>query len=72
MINISEKYTTLRTAKASASVRMAPEFIRRIAENRIEKGNVLETARVAGTIAAKKTPELIPYCHPLPRSGERG
>ncbi|MDO8804302.1 MAG: bifunctional molybdenum cofactor biosynthesis protein MoaC/MoaB [Elusimicrobiota bacterium] len=66
MINISGKYSTLRTATAAASVRMAPEFIRRIAENRIEKGNVLETARVAGTMAAKKTSELIPYCHPLP------
>ncbi len=66
MKNISGKYTTLRAATASASVRMAPEFIRLIAENRVEKGNVLETARVAGTIAAKKTSELIPYCHPLP------
>ena len=66
MINISGKYSTLRTATAAASVRLAPEFIRRIAENRVEKGNVLETARVAGTMAAKKTPELIPYCHPLP------
>ena len=66
MINISGKYSTLRTATAAASVRLAPEFIRRIAENRVEKGNVLETARVAGTIAAKKTSELIPYCHPLP------
>lgn len=66
MRNISDKYSSLRTATAAASVRMAPEFIRRIVENRVEKGNVLETARVAGTIAAKKTSELIPYCHPLP------
>lgn len=66
MRDISAKYSTLRTATAAATVRMAPEFIRRIVENRVEKGNVLETARVAGTIAAKKTSELIPYCHPLP------
>lgn len=66
MKDISAKYSTLRTATAAASVRMAPKFIRLVAENRVEKGNVLETARVAGTIAAKKTSELIPYCHPLP------
>ncbi|MDA8325707.1 MAG: bifunctional molybdenum cofactor biosynthesis protein MoaC/MoaB [Nitrospiraceae bacterium] len=66
MRDVSNKYSTLRTATAMASVRMAPAFLRRIAENRVEKGNVLETAKVAGTMAAKKTPELIPYCHPLP------
>ncbi len=66
MRDISNKYSTLRTATAMGSVKMAPAFIRRIVENRVEKGNVLETARVAGTMAAKKTSELIPYCHPLP------
>lgn len=66
MRDISSKYSTLRAATATGSVRMAPAFIRRIVENRVEKGNVLETARVAGTMAAKKTSELIPYCHPLP------
>lgn len=66
MRDISNKYSTLRTATAIATVRMAPAFIRRIVENRVEKGNVLETAKVAGTMAAKKTSELIPYCHPLP------
>lgn len=66
MRDISGKYSTLRKATAVATVRMAPGFVRRVMENRVEKGNVLETARVAGTIAAKKTPELIPYCHPLP------
>lgn len=66
MKNISGNYSTLRTAAAAGSVRMAPATIRRIAENRVEKGNVLETAKVAGTMAAKKTSELIPYCHPLP------
>ena len=66
MRDISNKYSTLRTATAMGSVRMAPVFIRRIVENRVEKGNVLETAKVAGTMAAKKTSELIPYCHPLP------
>ncbi len=66
MRDISDKYSTLRSATAIASVRMAPAFIHRITENRVEKGNVLETAKVAGTMAAKKTSELIPYCHPLP------
>ncbi|MBI4349932.1 MAG: bifunctional molybdenum cofactor biosynthesis protein MoaC/MoaB [Elusimicrobia bacterium] len=66
MKDVSGNYSTLRTAAAAAYVRLAPGCVRLIAENRVEKGNVLETARVAGTIAAKKTSELIPYCHPLP------
>lgn len=66
MIDISNKYTTLRTAAATATVRTTANVVRLIKENKIEKGNVLETARIAGIMAAKKTAELIPHCHPLP------
>ncbi len=66
MIDISDKYTTLRTATATATVKMTENLVRLIKENKIEKGNVLETAKIAGIMAAKKTSELIPYCHPLP------
>lgn len=69
MKNISDNYSTLRTAAAAGSVRLAPATIRRIAANRVEKGNVLETAKVAGVMAAKRTSELIPCCHPLPVEG---
>lgn len=66
MLDISDKYTTLRTAVATATIKTTENIVKLIKENKIEKGNVLETARIAGIIAAKKTPELIPHCHPLP------
>ncbi len=66
MLDVSDKYTTLRTATATATVKMTENLVRLITENKIEKGNVLETAKIAGIMAAKKTSELIPYCHPLP------
>lgn len=66
MIDVSNKPTTLRTATASAVLKTTSKVIKLIKENKIEKGNVLETAKVAGIIAGKKTYELIPYCHPFP------
>ncbi len=65
MVDVSEKEASLRTAVAEATVRMQPETFRRIRGQTVSKGNVLETARIAGVLAAKKTAELIPMCHPL-------
>ncbi|MDI6751902.1 MAG: cyclic pyranopterin monophosphate synthase MoaC [bacterium] len=69
MINVSKKKETERRAKAQAVIKLKEELIKRIKENRIEKGDILEQARVAGILAAKKTPELIPLCHPLRITG---
>jgi cyclic pyranopterin phosphate synthase len=66
MVDVSAKPFTRREATASASVRMGKETLRLIREGGIPKGDVLAVARVAGIMAAKKTPELIPLCHPLP------
>ena len=66
MVDVSGKSETKRTATAHAFVRMKAEVIALLASN--PKGNPLEIARVAGVMAAKKTSELIPLCHPLPLS----
>ena len=65
MVDISGKEETLRQALASGRMRMKPGTILRIKENSLKKGDVLATARIAGIMAAKKTPELIPLCHPI-------
>ena len=56
---------TERTAEAEGTVRMSPEAFQLVAANAVEKGDVLTVAEVAGTMAAKRTGELIPLCHPL-------
>jgi cyclic pyranopterin phosphate synthase len=66
MVDIGDKEVTDRLARASARVRMQPHTLQAIRDQRIPKGAVLETARLAGILAAKKTAELIPLCHPLP------
>jgi cyclic pyranopterin phosphate synthase len=66
MVDVSGKAGTKRTAKAHAFVRIKPEVLAKLPEN--PKGNPLEVARIAGIMAAKKTSELIPMCHPLPLS----
>jgi len=66
MVDVSLKPVSVRTAKAAGRIRLKPETIRLIQRNRIAKGNVLATARVAGIQAAKRTGELVPLCHPLP------
>lgn len=66
MVDTSAKPETLRQAKASGRVRMAKETVALIQDRRLAKGDVLEVARLAGILAAKKTGELIPLCHPLP------
>jgi len=65
MVDVSAKGSTERSATAEAFVRMTPATLALIAENKIAKGDVLATARIAGIMAAKKTSELIPLCHPL-------
>lgn len=66
MVDVGGKQPTVRVATASAFVRMNDETIRAIKEHKTPKGDPLETARIAGIMAAKKTSELIPLCHPLP------
>lgn len=66
MRNVSEKNSTLRIATAVSSVKMNPETVILLKNNDVPKKDVLIVARVAGITAAKKTPDLIPYCHPLP------
>lgn len=65
MIDVGEKDITRRTARAQAVVKLTKEIIAVIRENKNPKGNVLENARIAGIMAAKKTAELIPLCHTL-------
>lgn len=65
MVDVSSKPPTRREAVASASVIMKKQTLKLIKEGRMPKGDVLAAARLAGIMAAKKTPELIPLCHPL-------
>lgn len=65
MVDVTQKKTSQRTAVAQAVVLMSTETFQRIAAGTVSKGNVLETARIAGVMAAKKTADLIPMCHPL-------
>lgn len=65
MVDVSAKPPTLREAIAAGTVSMKPETLRLIQDRQISKGDVLGIARVAGIMAAKKTADLIPLCHPL-------
>ena len=65
MVDVGHKAPTDRRAVAQSVVVMRPETFARITDQKIKKGNVLETARIAGVMAAKKTADLIPMCHPL-------
>ncbi len=69
MVDVSEKDDTVRVALAEGTVRMLPATLARIKEGAIAKGDVLAVAQVAGIMAAKRTWESIPMCHPLPLSG---
>lgn len=66
MVDVSDKDITARVAVAEGHIKMAKETFDIIAEGRAKKGDVLAVARLAGIMAAKKTPDLIPLCHPLP------
>lgn len=69
MVDVGDKQTTKRTAQAQAVITMQPETLRRIAEGTMPKGDVFACARIAGIMAAKRTSDLIPMCHPLPIDG---
>ncbi|HJV45211.1 MAG TPA: cyclic pyranopterin monophosphate synthase MoaC [Bacillota bacterium] len=69
MVDISDKQTTKREAIAMSYVEMEIETMARIKEGRIGKGDVLAVSQVAGIMAAKKTSEIIPMCHPIPLTG---
>jgi cyclic pyranopterin monophosphate synthase len=66
MVDVGGKAETRRTAIAECFVRMAPDTVKAIREATLAKGDALAVARVAAILAAKRTPELIPLCHPLP------
>lgn len=66
MVNVGDKPITPRLARASGLVRMRPETLRLIRDRGLQKGDVLEVARLAGIMAAKRTDEWIPLCHSLP------
>ncbi len=65
MVDVSDKDQTERTATAKGSVLMAPETVKKIMEGGVKKGDVLSVAQLAGIMGAKRTPDLIPLCHPL-------
>jgi cyclic pyranopterin monophosphate synthase len=65
MVDVTEKQPTDRKAVAQGIVSMKPSTLTMIRNRKVKKGNVIETARIAGILAAKKTSELIPMCHPL-------
>ena len=68
MVDVSAKLISARAAVAQGAIRLRKETLRLIESNRVAKGNVLATARLAGILAAKRTGDLIPLCHPLPIS----
>ena len=69
MVDVTEKPDTDRVATAEAYVRMQPATLALIQAGGVPKGDVIATARIAGIMAAKRTSELIPLCHPLPITG---
>ena len=69
MVDVGAKERTERVAVATARLRMQPATVARIREGRVEKGDVLAAARLAGVMATKRTPDLIPLCHPIALTG---
>jgi cyclic pyranopterin phosphate synthase len=65
MVDVSTKEITDRFARATGVISMSPEALEAVRKNAVEKGDVLAVARIAGVMAAKRTAELIPLCHPL-------
>lgn len=66
MVDVTERPQTTREAVAKARVRMLPHTVELIEHNQVSKGSVIEVAKIAGIMAAKQTPQLIPLCHPIP------
>ncbi|GAB3234551.1 cyclic pyranopterin monophosphate synthase MoaC [Glycomyces halotolerans] len=69
MVDVSEKDISARVALATGRLRTTPEVVTALRENTLAKGDALATARIAGIMAAKKTPDLVPLCHPIAISG---
>ncbi len=69
MVDVSAKEKTARVAVATARVKMSAAALQRIRQGKVEKGDVLAAARLAGVMAAKRTPDLVPLCHPIGLSG---
>ncbi len=69
IVDVGAKAKTHRVAVASGAIHLARETLRRIDAGRIEKGDVVATARLAGLMAVKRTPDLIPLCHPISIAG---
>lgn len=65
MVDVGEKQITRRRAVATGFISLSPETRSLLKQNKLKKGNAIEVARLAGIMAAKRTPELIPLCHPL-------
>jgi cyclic pyranopterin phosphate synthase len=65
MVDVGGKPKTERVAVATVRVRMKPATVRRIIQGRVEKGDVLAAAQLAGVMAAKRTPDVVPLCHPI-------
>jgi cyclic pyranopterin phosphate synthase len=65
MVDVSDKAVTRRIARVRGEIRLQASTVHLITQNKVAKGNVLETARLAGIMAAKRTADLIPLCHPL-------
>ena len=66
MVDVGDKPETDRLARATGSIRMKPDTLAAIRQNALVKGDVLAVAKIAGVLAAKRTAELIPLCHPIP------
>ena len=66
MVDVTDRPETVREAIARARVRLTPQTVQLIETNQVSKGSVLEVAKIAGIMAAKQTPQIIPLCHPLP------
>ncbi|MBD7966692.1 cyclic pyranopterin monophosphate synthase MoaC [Paenibacillus gallinarum] len=69
MVDVTDKKETKRIAVVRSQIQMQPETLRRIKEGSMEKGDVLAVAQIAGIMAAKKTSDMIPMCHPIPLTG---
>ncbi|ASJ14007.1 cyclic pyranopterin monophosphate synthase MoaC [Thermococcus radiotolerans] len=69
MVEVGHKREVFRRAVAKGRIRLRPETIELIKSGKTKKGNVIATAQIAGILAVKKTPELVPLCHPIPLTG---
>jgi cyclic pyranopterin phosphate synthase len=66
MVDVTDKVDAYREAEAEGFIKLRPETLKRIRESRVEKGDVFSTTNIAAILAAKKTAELLPLCHPIP------